>query len=294
MSFSHVKVMLKLASEHGDDTRESMYLASSSIGTLNPFTGPALSGSNWAQKRRTILSPNWRIVSVSITPAYLPSEVPVARAGLRFRVANGQGTYTGAMDQPNVVQLLTLRSTNGHTREYALHGFPDNSTTFDPTSGIENIGAGPELVAYGAYLISNPAFQLRVMKIGTVGVGATPISAISVAGGVVSFTALGLGVLAAGTKFTVAALKGYKVQQFAGQWRVAAYDTVTGLLTARSNRYIDSNFFLEFGSGTIRVYTDSLIGFEDIASVDVAGAHSGTHKVGNSAEGVRGRRSRRL
>lgn len=293
MSFSHVRIQLKLASNHGDDTREAFYYPSSDIGSINPYTGAALTGFTWAQKRRTILSPNWRIVSCSITPAYLPAEVPVARAGLRFRIPNGQGIYPGSMDQPNVVQLLTLRSAAGHTREYAMHGFPDNSTTYDPASGLENIGAGPELVAYAAYLIGGTPFQLKVLKQGPRDPLALPIIDITVTAGVVTVRVPALTGITPGTKVYLNALKGYKVQQFAGAWRVKTIDPLALTFALQSSRYVDPNFFLEAGAGTVRVTSDALVGYDSIAAADVGGNHAGTHKVGNSAEGVRGRQSRR-
>lgn len=265
MAFTHVNVRMQFLM--GTSTwSEAFYRASSAINTGTIDAAKLL-----VEKRRYPLSQAARIVYVRITA------VEQKRLSRKIRIAAGAGLHSGNRDVAAVSRVVPLYADNGSRRDYQMLGNPDSVIEFDP-NGNEIPPFGPTTQAYLDYLSNTSnGWQMQVLTTPASADGLVPISAISVAGGVVTFQAPNL-TLSSGQKFVISGCDGFKVSQFNGAWRCSAY--ADPVLSANSSRYIDSQFFYVGGSGRIRPVTNTFYTYEQIASYDLDNVRGGTRKVG--------------
>jgi hypothetical protein len=234
------------------------------------------------------MSSAWRILWWSVRSAPIPITETGVRAGQKRKLGTGVGGLSSNRDTGNAVIVVTILA-GDHARQVGVHGCPDNMVSFD-ANGVETTVVYPELKTYLDYLKSGP-WQLRVNKRLFNDPLNKVITTVGVAAGVVTFTCPGLAQMNPGDKFIVAACKGWHAGQFDGTWKVGTHNATTGVITCGTTRRIDPTAVYVPSSGNIRPVDGTQVGFQTIDGYLSNSAHSGTHKVGNAAEGRRGRRS---
>lgn len=293
MAFSHLRYTIRLASANGESGVESFYRAGSAIPKLGDTTDANWNITQaWISKRVLCLAASWRIYSMRVSAAPLKGGTESApRNSLFFRVVNGGGADSHTSDVGAVTRISTLYSTNGHRREYEIHGIADDRIAFD-AGGTQLLPPAANQLAYLEWIRDLSGFQLQVLVQGASSPLNNVVKDITVAAGIVTFT-LGAAMtgLVIGDTVIISGCKGYKAGQFNARWKVATVANDLLSFTTMTNRLVDGTFTYVKSTGSARRVSGTTQNFESIANVDTLASPASTRKIGNPFSGVRGRRS---
>jgi len=275
--FAHLKVSLEFRMPGDGGWTEQYYRAGAAIDS-----GAVAACNQLIQKRLLPLVP------VASIKGFRVSAVEQRRVSQHFRIRAGQGAPGGFRDLASAAVLVTCFAGAGHQRQVHILGCTDARLSWD-VNGQEESPVSPGITAFLDYLtLPANGWGMRVETLVAGDPALTPVTDISVTGNKVSFSAAGL-TINPRQKFLISGLKGFKVSQFAGQWKALSY--AAGILQTFSNRRIDPNFVLE-EPAQIRVINDTFYTYPTFTGYDADGMIGSTRKVGREPGLSRGRRSK--
>jgi len=277
VAFEHLKVSLEFRMPGDGGWTEQYYRAGSAI------DAGALAATQQLMQKRLL-----PLVPVASIKGFRISAVEQRRISQHFRVRAGAGAPGGTRDVASAAILVSCFAGVGHQRQLHLLGCADNRLQWD-AAGVAQSPMSPGVTAFLDYLCTAAnGWGMKVETSVAGDPGLTPVTNITVNANQVTFTAAGLTIVPR-QRFLISGLKGFRMNQFTGQWKALSYTTPN--LIALTNRRIDPNFVQE-EPGEIRVIGNTFYTYPTFSGYDADGAIASTRKIGREPGLPRGRRSR--